>query len=51
MAGQIVLPPSPSPQGSPGVKGKMCVIKKGRALEMKWKKGGALLKEEIKVIN
>ena len=31
-AGQIVLPQSP-PQGSPGVRGKMSVIKKGGALE------------------
>ena len=34
MLGQIVLPPSP-PRGSPGVRGKMCVIKKGGALEKK----------------
>ena len=38
-AGQIVLPPPP--RGSPGVRGKICVIKKG----------GALQNEGIKVIN
>ena len=30
-AGQIVLPPTPL--GQPGVRGKICVIKKGGALE------------------
>ena len=41
----------PIPPGSPGVKGKMCVIKKGGALENEVKKGGALENEAIKVIN
>ena len=39
------------PPGSPGVRGKMCVIKKGGTLENKVKKGGVLENEGIKVIN
>ena len=34
-----------------GVRGKMCVIKKGGALENEVKKGGALENEGFKVIN
>ena len=48
-ASHISLPPSP--QGSPGVWGKMCVIKKGGALENEVKKGGVLENEGIKVID
>ena len=39
------------PRGNPGVRGKMCVIKKGGAMENEVKKGGALENEGIKVIN
>ena len=42
-AGQIVLLPSP-PQGSPGVRGKICVIIKGGALENEAKRGRGTLK-------
>ena len=35
---ESILRPSPR-LGSPGVRGKMCVIKKGRALENEVKKG------------
>ena len=48
-AGQIVL--SPSPRGSPGVRGKMCAIKKGEAPENEVKKGGALENGGIELIN
>ena len=37
----------PIPQGSPGVRGKMCVIKRGGSLENKVKKGGAVKNEWI----
>ena len=50
-ASQIVLPPSLLPRGSPVVKGKMCVMKKGGALQNEVKKGGALENEGIWVIN
>ena len=39
------------PRGSPGVRGKMCAIKKGGALENEVKKGGVLENEGIKVID
>ena len=42
---------APVPPGNPGVRRKMCVIKKGGALENEVKKGGALENEAIKVIN
>ena len=41
----------PQPPGSPGVRGKMCVIKKGGTLESEVKKGRGVENEGIKVIN
>ena len=43
--------PIPPPPGSHGIRGKMCVRKKGGALENKVKKVGALKNEVIKVIS
>ena len=40
---QIVLPPSPT-RGSPGVRGNVCAIKKGGALENEVKGGKGTLK-------
>ena len=36
--------PIPPPGGSPGIRGKTCVIKKGGALENKMKRGRGTLK-------
>ena len=49
--GPVKLFCSNRPRGSHGVRGKMCVIKKGGALENEVKKGGALENEGIKMIN
>ena len=48
----MFCPHPPSPQGCPGVKGKMCVIKKGGALEKRlirvFMSGGARKNKVIK---